>query len=724
MCSKDPPGLYKPGLQAKLAMEKDNLDWLKEQCAESEQLASGMIGILCSFEKRLGKLEETILPVYQETGNLQRRQENIDKTLEELDHVISYYNVSKNVEPIIREGPNGTTLKQFLTAMDKLKDALDYFSANNPGSLELENVRSLHTTGGNALSREFHELLKKYSKPVPAIDILNSLTGGGNDSVQGDEISRASSEEYPSINHFPEDVLNSLILISEWLCNNDKAEYMNVYASIRSNIMKKSLEQLRDYQRSSSTGSQGRHLSPSQTRKFASPAAATALTPDAGSTPTSRLSSQSRRFTSAINKRMSSMSVRLEARTGYTIPGKRTPGSTGIPEDPSGDFEVELFLITVSGLQKLLGWEQNLLVGIIPVLYKKKIFELISRDSLDLAIKEGEAITGKVRKSITNYDFEGVMMLFHVLRHMNNLKPHFDKTLEGCDPAVKNRYNSLFYGLQTAGTMALEGFIDGIRTDGTTRDRMPKDGTVFQLTANVMRYLENLIDYMDTIADILGQDASYNQAIIKLPCRVVPSDRPQAYLGLYVRKVLLQLNLTIVNKSETFADQYIRAIFRLNNNMHILRSITSSGLLEVLSLPAPELEAGYQEMITEQKRVYSQSWELVLQHIWSAETDIPTALLMAPGKLQDKYCKIIKDKFNGFNYEIEQLANVQRRYSIPDMELRESLKRDNKEYILPKYSSFYDKYVNVPFSKNVDKYIKYTPAQVSALLDSFFDVAA
>jgi len=721
--NKEPPGFPKPGLSlsSKLAMEKDNLNWLKEQCAESEQLASGMIGILCSFEKRLGKLEETILPVYQETGNLQRRQENIDKTLEELDHVISYYNVSKNVEPIIREGPNGTTLKQFLDAMDKLKDALDYFSTNNPGSLELENVRSLHSAGGNALSREFHELLKKYSKPVPAIDILNSLTGA-NDSVQGDEISRASSEEYPSINHFPEQVLNSLILISEWLCNNDKGEYMNVYASIRGNIMRKSLEQLRDYQRSCSTGSQGRHLSPGQTRKFASPAAATALTPDA-STPTSRLSSQSRRLTSAMAKRMSSMSVKLEARTGYTIPGKRTP-SMGISEESSGDFEVELFLTTVSGLQKLLAWEQNLLIGIIPVQYKKKIFELISRDSLDFAIKEGEGITTKVRKSIGNYDFEAVMMLFHILRHMNNLKPQFDKTLEGCDPAVKNRHNSLFYGLQTAGTMALEGFIDGIRTDATTRDRMPKDGTVFQLTANVMRYLENLIDYMDTIADILGQDASYNQAIIKLPCRVVPQDRPQAYLGLYVKKVLVQLNLTIVNKSETYTDQYIRAVFRLNNNMHILRSITSSGLLDVLSLAAPECEANYEEMITEQKRVYSQSWEPVLQYIWSADSDIATVILHAPGKLADKYCRIIKDKFTGFNHEIEQLASTQRRYSLPDMELRESLKRDNKEYILPKYSSFYDKYVNVSFSKNTEKYIKYTPAQVSALLDSFFDVAA
>jgi len=38
----------------------------------------------------------------QETGNLQRRQENIDRTLRELDHVINYYNVSKEVEAVIR----------------------------------------------------------------------------------------------------------------------------------------------------------------------------------------------------------------------------------------------------------------------------------------------------------------------------------------------------------------------------------------------------------------------------------------------------------------------------------------------------------------------------------------------------------------------------------------------------------------------------------------------
>lgn len=36
---------------------------------------------------------------------------------------------------------------------------------------------------------------------------------------------------------------------------------------------------------------------------------------------------------------------------------------------------------------------------------------------------------------------------------------------------------------------------------------------------------------------------------------------------------------------------------------------------------------------------------------------------------------------------------MQRGYSIPDVELRESLKRDNKEYIIPKYNAFYNMWV-------------------------------
>jgi len=236
-------------------------------------------------------------------------------------------------------------------------------------------------------------------------------------------------------------------------------------------------------------------------------------------------------------------------------------------------------------------------------------------------------------------------------------------------------------------------------------------------------YLEQFVDYIDIIADILVQNASYNQEILKLPRRILPRDRPQALLGLYTKKVLIQLNLTLVTKSNFYHDQYLRAVFLLNNNMYVLRAIAKTGLLDVVSLAAPECQENYQEMITEQKRIYSQSWEKVLHYIWSSD-DIPSVILHAPGKLQDKYCRIIKEKFSGFNREIEEISSTQKKYSIPDVELRESLKRDNKEYILPKYNSFYEKYANISLTSNVDKYIKYSPAQVSGLIDSFFDVAA
>ncbi len=44
------------------------------------------------------------------------------------------------------------------------------------------------------------------------------------------------------------------------------------------------------------------------------------------------------------------------------------------------------------------------------------------------------------------------------------------------------------------------------------------------------------------------------------------TERHAAVLGLYIKKVLVQLNLTLVNKSDTYTDPFLKAVFRLNNN--------------------------------------------------------------------------------------------------------------------------------------------------------------
>ena len=57
--------------------EEENLEILKDSLARSDTMTQNMLHILNTFENRLSKLEETIIPIYQETGNLQRRHESI-----------------------------------------------------------------------------------------------------------------------------------------------------------------------------------------------------------------------------------------------------------------------------------------------------------------------------------------------------------------------------------------------------------------------------------------------------------------------------------------------------------------------------------------------------------------------------------------------------------------------------------------------------------------------
>lgn len=79
--------------------------WVTTTACTSSPLPFGpQVSILSSFESRLMQLENSIIPVHKQTENLQRLQENVDKTLSCMDHVISYYHVAKDTDRIIREG--------------------------------------------------------------------------------------------------------------------------------------------------------------------------------------------------------------------------------------------------------------------------------------------------------------------------------------------------------------------------------------------------------------------------------------------------------------------------------------------------------------------------------------------------------------------------------------------------------------------------------------------
>lgn len=61
-----------------------------------------------------------------------------------------------------------------------------------------------------------------------------------------------------------------------------------------------------------------------------------------------------------------------------------------------------------------------------------------------------------------------------------------------------------------------------------------------------------------------------------------------------------------MSKSDLYADVYLRAIFKLNNNHHILKSLQRSELLDLLKFSEPDCEKNYFDMIQDNKQKYMQ----------------------------------------------------------------------------------------------------------------------
>lgn len=687
--------------------EKENLTLLVDRISKSSQLTCGINKILKSFEQRLSKLEDTILPVYNDTENLRRCQHNMELTLQSLDNVISYYSVSQEVEDIIRKGPGLLTedscLNVFLDALNRLAKAILYFQKNNPESVEIENVTSLFNSGGDCLNREFKDLLSKHSKPMLPIVLLNIINI--DEETTDDDIIQSQMPNY---------VKADLEQIASWLIRNNRDEFMTVYGKIRGSLLNRSMQMLKEHQRSISGGStQGFQISHSSSpmlrTKFSSRNEA------------SRKPSTKRLhyvFEKKANRMFMKASQTLEQSTGLFLGGRRTStlgDAANISEEVDNEQEMENYLIYVVALHRLMQIEQSFMRKIIPNTHQPRVFELIIREAMDDIVQEGENIAARAKRCISRHDYAAILVVFPILKQLLSLKPEFEKTVEECDVTVRTKFNSILNMLHTTIAKALEDFIENLRSEAITQ--LPPDGTVHELTSNVLVFLEQLLDYSDTIGGVLSTDTTYNQPVVRLQKQV---DMNNALLGVYIRKVLSQLNHTLFSKSENYNDNALKAIFRLNNNNYVLKSLQQSKLLEYVALSAPQCEQEFCKMIDEHKKSYFQSWSKLLSYI-----SLPDDTSFKSGeKLRDKDRAVIKEKFAGFNKELEEIIKVQRSYSIPDVELRESVKRDNKEYILPKYNAFYEMFSNLNFTKNREKYIKFTPEQISASIDRFFDVAA
>ncbi|CAH1795265.1 unnamed protein product, partial [Owenia fusiformis] len=608
----------KADIDEKLQREMRNLSNLKASLMKSNQMTENMLTILSNFDGRLRKLEDTIVPVYNETGNLQRRQENVEKTLQSLDNAINFYHIAREVDNDIREGPSAG-LEHYLECMEKLQGAMDYFKINNPASPEMSTATTLFEAGKDSLEREFKDILQQYSKPVPAIALLNKLS---------ETEEEKSEDESLKLETLSQDVIEDLSTISKWLTTKGNSyDFMNAYAQIRSGVVTRSLEVLKDHGKTGSGGS----------GTFNMP-----LSPAVGNKPRTpqkpipaRRESRKNRFAEFGSRKGSIATIKqqfhgFKMEAGMAMGHKRTVSGqpTDVAKDEIPEIEVEVYVVTASALLKLLQSEASLMTEIIPEKHQRKIFDVLVQPGLKVLTNDGENISSLAKWATGRHDFSAILSVCHVLKHLRTIKPDFDITLEGCSAPTRQLLTSLVTTLNSTGSKALQDFIDTIKNDPDKSYNLPKDGTVHELTSNTVNFLEQLAEYSDTVGAMLmtqGADPSARQ-----------DNKHSKKLAEYMTKVLSALGLNMSNKSEVYTDQSLGAIFMLNNYNYILKSMKKSGLLSVVHLWNPDVEKYYDDQIVEQKRRYSQSWSRVLHYVMEGFKPISQQKTESPASVHMK----------------------------------------------------------------------------------------
>ncbi|XP_077107898.1 exocyst complex component 7 isoform X2 [Ranitomeya variabilis] len=687
----------KRDIEEKLKQEEEMLTFIKESLEKSDQLTNNMVSILSSFESRLMKLENSIIPVHKQTETLQRLQENVDSTLSCLDHVISYYHVATETEKVIRDGPSGR-LEEYLSCIAKIQKAVEYFQDNNPDSPELNRVKSLFERGKESLDAEFRNLLQRHSKPVPPILILDLI--GTDEEIEG--------QEEGVLEHLPEGILQDIICISQWLVDYGRnQDFMNVYCQIRSSQLDRSIKGLKEHFRKNSSSS-GVPYSPAVQNKRKD-------------TPTKKPAKRPGTIRKAQNL--------LKQYSQHGIDGKKGGSSLSILEGKEDvlDLETDTYIYCISAFVRLAQSEYQLLIDIIPEHHQKKTFDSLIQETLDNLILEGENIVLAAKKANSRHDFTSVLSIFPILRHLKLTKPEFDKVLQGTAASTKNKLPNLITSIETTGAKALEDFADSIKNDPDKETSMSKDGTVHELTSNAILFLQQLLEFQETAGAMLASQVlgdTYNIPIDPRETSSAASNYSSQFslrlLSTYICKVLGNLQLKLLSKSKMYEDLALGAIFLHNNYNHILKSLEKSELMQLVSVTQRDPDSLYREHIEQQIQIYQRSWLKVIDYV--NDKNLPP---LHGAKLKDKERQMIKERFKGFNEGLEEICKIQKSWAIPDKKQRERIRQSQKKIVQEAYSAFLFKYgKGVNFTKNPDKYIKYSVEHVGEMIERLFDTSA
>lgn len=678
-------------IQSKLDSEKHLLKEIEESMHTSDELTRNMSNILESFSTRLRRTEQAIVPIHAQSKGLQQIQQNVSKTISAFDNIIGYHHVTKEVEPILNQGPSGQ-LEKYLHCLGRTEKAVDFFTRTNPGSQELIRARELIDIGVQNMEHHLISVLKRQSQPIPVETVHLLVT---------------NKVKKPVVQLLPEPIIAEIAKVALWLTHAARnQEYAKKYADIRYEVVQREIQAYKIYMKEKLLQNELADRKRSNQSANSAGAVGGDHTPPTSKINVNRRTSNLQQSRAKANATLRKTAAARKHTLEVGGPGHlNLQGQHSVAESVEFVFDEEygeLLKIELGCLIELLKVERALVEKLIPAKNNVLIRSVFSQICNPVFL-EFKAEIGNVAKWATDRvnrrEYKQSLQMMTIADHIRTSNAALNALIRDCNPDVHEMCSTISDSLHKIGGRMLEDFVGSVRNEERKEDKdnMPLDGTVHSCTSNAMMMVSSLDQFHEATTDMAG------------------ARNPGATYSSIVRDVIQALGQVLSRKAKFYSKPALQNIFLLNNYHYIAMACNKGNLPKVY----PEGRRTCTEKGNLHRQEFVKSWDKLNQHF---DTKFKTGEdLCHVSQLTDKQRQFLKEKFKAINSVTEELVAEQRGYSVPDSDMKTRVRLDLQNKIIPMYSEFYGKVKLINFSSHQHKYMKNSPDDLSEKIDKLFE---
>lgn len=329
-------------------------------------------------------------------------------------------------------------------------------------------------------------------------------------------------------------------------------------------------------------------------------------------------------------------------------------------------------------------------------------FAEVTASSVTVLLSFGDAIAKSKRSP------EKLFVLLDMYEIMRELHSEIESVFKGkACTEIRESALGLTKRLAQTAQETFGDFEEAVEKDATKTAVL--DGTVHPLTSYVINYVKFLFDYQSTLKQLFQEFENGTES--------------DSQLASVTMRIMQALQTNLDGKSKQYKDPALTHLFLMNNIHYMVRSVRRSEAKDLLGDDWVQI---HRRIVQQHANQYKRTaWAKILQCLsvqGLTSSGGGGSVATDGGNSSGVSRALIKDRFKLFNIQFEELHQKQSQWTVPDTELRESLRLAVAEVLLPAYRSFVKRFGPlVENGKNPQKYIRYSAEDLERMLGEFFE---